>query len=104
MNVVKTRKNELYQEIEFFDDNTKIGIAEVEINSKMLSRLDIFEPYQNRGYGTEIVRQLIDEYDINCLWVNADNNRAIHVYRKCGFKTKKPTMYLMERGGSNDDA
>jgi RimJ/RimL family protein N-acetyltransferase len=94
---MRLQKNELYQEIELFDGNTKIGEAEVGINGKMLSRLSIFEPYQNHGYGTEIVKQLIEEYDINCLWVNTDNNRAIHVYEKCGFKKKEPTMYLMER-------
>ena len=94
---MRLQKNELYQEIELFDGDTKIGEAEVDINGKMLSRLSIFEPYQNKGYGTEIVKQLIDEYGIDCLWVNADNNRAIHVYEKCGFKKKEPTMYLMER-------
>jgi len=94
---MRLQKNELYQEIELLDGNTKIGEAEVDINGKMLSRLNIFEPYQNKGYGTEIVKQLIEEYGIDCLWVNADNERAIHVYEKCGFKKKQPTMYLMER-------
>lgn len=91
------KKNELYQEIELFNGDTKIGEAEVDINGKMLSRLKIYEPYQDKGYGTEVVRALVDEYELDCLWVNADNNKAIHVYEKCGFKKTKPTMCLMER-------
>lgn len=91
------KKNELYQEIELFNGDTKIGEAEVDIKSKMLSRLSIYKPYQNIGYGTEVVKALVDEYGIDCLWVNADNDKAIHVYEKCEFKKTKPTMYLMER-------
>lgn len=89
--------NELYRELELFNGDTKIGEAEVDIEGKMLSRLTIYEPYQNNGFGTEIVKKLCAQYDIKCLWVNADNDRAIHVYEKCGFKKTKPTMYLMER-------
>lgn len=91
------KENDLYRELTLYgDDGTKIGEAEVEINGKMLSRLKIFEPYQNKGYGTKIVKELIKDYGINCLWVNAENARAIHVYEKCGFKKVKPTGYLME--------
>lgn len=91
------KRNEMYRELELFDGDVKIGEAEVDIDGKMLSRLTIYEPYQNKGYGTAIVKTLIKDYGINCLWVNADNDKAIHVYEKCGFKTIKPTMYLMER-------
>ena len=90
------KTNEMYRELELFDGATKIGEAEVDINGKMLSRLTIYEPYQNNGYGTEIVKMLMRDYGCNCLWVNADNERAIHVYEKCGFRIVKPTMYLME--------
>ena len=96
------KKNEMYRELELFDGDTKIGEAEVDINGKMLSRLIIYEPYQNKGYGTEIVKKLIEDYDVTCLWVNADNNRAIHVYEKCGFHKTKPTMYMMEREVNNE--
>lgn len=94
---MRLQKNEIYQEMELYDGDIKIGEAEVDINNKMLSRLAIFEPYQNKGLGTKIVKMLIDTYNIDCLWVNADNERAIHVYEKCGFKKKQPTMFLMER-------
>ena len=94
--MIEIKENELYQEIELFSGDTKIGEAEVDIKGKMLSRLNIYEPYQNKGYGTEIVKILEERYGCNCLWVNADNDRAIHVYEKCGFRKIEPTMYLMK--------
>jgi GNAT superfamily N-acetyltransferase len=95
---MKITENELYQEITIcLDDGAKIGEAEVEIKGKMLSRLVILEPYQNKGYGTEVVRMLNETYGCNCLWVNADNERAIHTYQKNGYELDKPTMYLMTR-------
>ena len=94
--MIEIKENELYQEIELFDGEQKIGKAEVDIKGKMLSLLMIYEPYQNKGYGTEIVQILKDKYGCDCLWVNADNDKAIHVYEKCGFKKTKQTMYLME--------
>lgn len=96
--MAELKENELYQEIELFVGGEKIGEAEVDLKGKMLSRLSIFPPYQNKGYGTEIVRILNEKYGCNCLWVNADNDKAIHVYEKNGYKKIKPTMYLMERG------
>lgn len=94
--MINIKGNELYQEFNLYDGDIKIGEAEVDIKGKMLSRLSIFEPYQNKGYGTKIVRILTKQYGLNCLWVNADNERAIHVYEKNGYKIQKPTMYLME--------
>lgn len=90
---------ELYQEFELFVSDVKIGEAEVDLKNKMLSKLYIYPAHQNKGYGTEIVRMLTEEYDLNNLWVNADNDRAIHVYEKNGYKITKPTMYLMEKEG-----
>lgn len=78
--------------------DVKVGEAEVDLKNKMLSRLSIYEPYQNKNIGTQVVADLTKEYGLTNLWVNADNERAIHVYEKCGYKKVKPTMYLMERG------
>ena len=93
---VRIKENELYQEVELFIGNTKVGEAEIEITKHMLSRCVIYEPYQNKGYGTRILNELIQMYMLTNLWVNADNDRAIHVYEKFNFKKIKPTMYLME--------
>jgi RimJ/RimL family protein N-acetyltransferase len=97
---IEYKENELYREIELFHDGIKIGEAEVDVNGKMLSRLNIYEPYQGKGYGTEVVRELTEKYGLIDLWVNADNARAIHVYEKCGYKIEKPTMFKMVRYSS----
>ena len=78
-------------------DGTLIGTAEVEPNKKMLERFVIFEPYQNKGYGQEVLSELISEYGIDNLWVRSDNERAIHVYEKFGFKRIGETMFEMRR-------
>ena len=97
MGKISFKENELYQEIELFVDGEKIGEAEVEIKGKMLSRLSIFPPYQNKGYGTQIVDMLNRKYGCEVLWVNADNERAIRTYKKNGYVKSEPTMYLMKR-------
>lgn len=89
---------DLYQEIEIYnEDSKKVGEAEIDKKEGMLSSLEIYEPYQNLGYGTEAVKELTRMYNLDCLWVRADNEKAIHVYEKCGYKITKPTMFLMER-------
>jgi GNAT superfamily N-acetyltransferase len=94
--MIDLKENELYQEIEIFSDGIKAGEMEVDLKNKMLSRLAIFEPYQNKGIGQQVVALAKEKYGCNCLWVRADNDRATHVYEKLGFKKVKPTMYLME--------
>lgn len=96
MNDVRIQENELYQEVELFIGNTKVGEAEIEVTKRMLSRFVIYEPFQNKGYGTRILNELMQMYMLTNLWVEADNDRAIHLYEKFGFKKTKPTMYLME--------
>lgn len=99
---ISIKENEIYVEIELFCGETKIGEAEVDLKNKMLAKLVIYEPYQNRGYGTEAIKMLNEKYGLNNLWVKADNERAIHVYEKCGFKISKPTMYEMIKETKND--
>lgn len=96
--MIEFKENELYQEIEIFLNDKKVGEAEVDLKGKMLSRLSIFPPYQNKGYGTQIVKMLNEKYGCNVLWVNADNKRAIHTYQKNGYEIAEPTMFLMKRG------
>lgn len=103
MSDIKFTEKELYQEIDLFVDDVKIGEAEVEVTGKMLSRLVIYEPYQNKGYGTEVVRMLNEKYGCDCLWVNADNKRAMYVYEKNGYAVAKPTMYLMTKKEENNN-
>lgn len=97
--MISIKENEVYQELELFVNKQKIGNAEVDIKNKMISRLNILEPYRNLGYGSEVVKLLNEKYGCDCLWVEATNDCAIHVYEKQGYTIVKPTMYLMERKG-----
>lgn len=72
-----------------------VGTVEVCPERKEISRLIIFEPYQNKGYGTQVVQELVSQ-GYKSLWVRSDNARAIHVYEKCGFKRKETHMFEME--------
>ena len=80
-------------------DGTLIGTAEIEPNEKMLERFVIFEPYQNLNYGQQVLSDLIDTYGLKRLWVRSDNEKAIHIYEKFGFKFKKNTMFEMVKEG-----
>ena len=96
--MINLKENELYQEIEIFLNDKKVGEAEVDLKGKMLSRLNIFPPSQNKGSGTQIVKILNEKYGCNVLWVDTDNKRAIHIYQKNGYEIAEPTMFLMKRG------
>ena len=100
---VRINENELYQEVELFIGDTKVGEAEIEVTKRMLSRFVIYEPYQNKGYGTRILNELMRMYMLTNLWVEADNDRAIHVYEKFGFEKVEPTMYKMEVNANEDN-
>lgn len=92
---VRIKEKELYQEIDLYIGNNKVGEAEVDVNGHSLTRFKIYDQYQNKGYGTRILKELIQKYMITNLWVEADNERAIHVYEKFDFEKVKPTMYEM---------
>ena len=96
MNIVKT---ETFIEHDIFVDDVKIGTVELCPEKNEISRLVIFEPYQNKGYGTEVVRNLIKKGYVN-LWVRSDNLVALHVYEKCGFKKGDTKMFEMKWGKS----
>ena len=91
-------EKERFVEIDIkLSDGTLIGTAEIEPIEKMLERLVIFEPYQNLNYGQQALSDLIDTYGIKKLWVRSDNEKAIHIYEKFGFKKHKETMFEMVR-------
>jgi RimJ/RimL family protein N-acetyltransferase len=59
-----------------------------------------------RGYGTDAIAALVDEsfdrYDLHRveLWSTADNDRAIHVYEKCGFAVDARLPERSWKGGA----
>ena len=83
-------------EIDIILDGNLIGTAEIEPNKHVLERFVILEPYQNKGYGQKALNLLKKRYNIKSLWVRSDNEKAIHIYKKAGFKRGKETMFEME--------
>ena len=88
-------RTETFIENDIWVDGTKVGTVELCPERSEISRLIIFEPYQNKGYGTQVVKELI-QMGYKSLWVRSDNLRAIHVYKKCGFKRGETHMFEME--------
>lgn len=91
---MRIEKTETFIENDIIVNGTKVGTVELCPERMEISRLIIFEPYQNKGYGTQVVRELIAQ-GYKSLWVRSDNPRAIHVYEKCGFKKGKTHMFEM---------
>lgn len=88
-----------YLTIDIIKDGVKVGRCEVDTINKHLCSFEIYEPYQNKGYGQEVLKKLIEEYGIKTLEVKNDNERAMHVYKKFGFDFTEPEYYTMERKG-----
>ena len=57
--MVDIKKTESFIEHDLIVDGVNIGTVELCPERKEISRLIIFEPYQNKGYGTEIVKNLV---------------------------------------------
>jgi len=91
---MKIEKTETFIEHDISVNGTKIGTVELCPERYEITRLIIFEPYQNKGYGTQVVQELIQS-GYKSLWVRSDNPRAIHVYEKCGFKRGNTYMFEM---------
>jgi len=91
---MRIEKTETFIEHDIIVNSTKVGTVELCPERNEIARLVIFEPYQNKGYGTEVVKTLVEQ-GYNSLWVRSDNPRAIHVYEKCGFKKGNTYMFEM---------
>ena len=68
-------------------DNKIIGCLLVtnKDDGKLLDELYIEEEYRNKGIGTNIIKDILNNNDIVYLWVYKDNERAISLYKKLGF-------------------
>lgn len=91
---MQVKKTETFVEHDIIVDGAKIGTVELCPEQHEISRLIIFDPYQDKGYGTQVVQELV-QMGYKSLWVRSDNPRAIHVYEKCGFKRGNTKMFEM---------
>lgn len=81
-----------------FDGSNLVGAADIKMDIGALSHVGIFgitvsEQYRNRGIGTELMKRAIEEakrsikgLEIITMGVFADNDRAMHLYKKFGLK------------------
>ena len=67
-------------------------------DGKLLDEIYIEEEYRNKGIGTDIIKNILNENNIVYLWVYKKNTKAIKLYMKMGFKIIKETdlRYYME--------
>ncbi len=86
--VVKS-KNVFYYKI--FDNTTLIGGLHCELDNKTLYlSLLIFPEYQNNGYGTKVLEDLVNKtiplnFENIEVSINEDNFPSLHLFEKIGF-------------------
>ena len=91
-------------EVIFYEYGTEIGKAHtVEYNGKsnaFLHNLYVKEEFRGKGYGTQILRYMIENYDVDALYVNRDN-KSIRLYKRFGFEEIDAfdNMIVMQRKG-----
>lgn len=78
---MRIEKTETFVKNDIWMDGTKIETVELCPERSKISRLIIFEPYQNKGYGTEVVKEL-KKQGYKTLWVRSDNLRVLSTFTK----------------------
>ena len=68
-------------------DNKTVGclLLTKKDDGKLLDEIYLEEEYRNRGIGTKILKEVINNNDIVYLWVYKKNIQAISLYKKLGF-------------------
>ena len=51
----------------------------------LLDEIYLEEEYRNKGIGTDIIKNVINNNDIMFLWVYKENLKAVSLYKKLGF-------------------
>ena len=60
-------------------------------NSKLLDEIYLEEEYRNKGIGTKIIMDILNNNDVVYLWVYKENEKAISLYKKLGFNVIEET-------------
>ena len=50
-----------------------------------LYNFDVKKEYRGKGYGSQILKYMIDTFNVRVLYVDKEN-KAIHLYKRFGFK------------------
>ena len=54
-------------------------------DGKLLDEIYLEEEYRDKGIGTKIIKNILNNNDIVYLWVYKENKKAISLYKKLGF-------------------
>ncbi|MBP3766591.1 MAG: GNAT family N-acetyltransferase [Bacilli bacterium] len=68
-------------------DNKIVGclLLTNEDDGRLLNEIYLEEEYRNKGIGTSIIKDILNNNDIVYLWVYKENIQAISLYKKLGF-------------------
>lgn len=66
-----------------------VGYAIVNSKDGYLSNIEVTDKYKGQGYGDQIMKYAINNMNVNKLYVEKNNNVAINMYEKNGFKIDK---------------
>lgn len=78
--------------LKFYLDNKFIGeasISAIDTPNGFLYDFEVEKKYRGKGYGKRILKYILKNYKVTDLTVTVDNEIAINLYKKCGFKIKK---------------
>ena len=81
-----------YYKIIMFNKN-KVGCLLVtkKDDGVILDEIYLEEEYRNKGIGTKIIMDILDNNDVVYLWVYKENEKAISLYKKLGFNVIEET-------------
>ena len=97
-------KNEVIELLEYYNniiiDNKIIGclLLTNKDDGKLLDEIYLEEEYRNKGIGTDIIKNIINNNDIVYLWVYKENIKAVSLYKRLGFNIieETDTRYYMK--------
>lgn len=74
-------------------DNKKVGccLLKEQDNGIILEEIYLDEEYRNKGIGTDIIKNILQNNAIVYLWVYKENTRAVSLYKKLGFNVIEET-------------
>lgn len=73
-------------------------------DGKLLDEIYLEEDYRDKGIGTKIIKNILNNNDIVYLWVYKENEKAISLYKKLEFYVIKETesrYYMKYNKGVN---